>query len=816
MQLMPSPKYDRGYQWALQHFRSNSHKYLPFGKFSGRTSAVISESLSGKRIAITGSTGFLGTALVERLLRGVPDCELVLLVRPNRRSSAQRRVEREILRNDAFDILRSQWGEEFDTICEQRISVVSGDVTSDGLGLNEDDRHLFTSCDVVIHSAATVSFDSPLDSSIEINLLGPNRIIQLLKDMEVRPHLVAVSTCYVAGNRRGAANEELLAGTPFQVDVDWRAEVDAARRTRTDLDARSRIPEELSNFHKGAREELGAAGVPMLAAKTEQLRVAWVNDQMVEAGRSRATSLGWPDVYTYSKALGETALVELHGDIPISIVRPSIIESAWSQPSPGWIRGFRMAEPLIVSFAKGELNTFPGYPEGIIDVIPVDMVAAAIIAVAAKGPAEEPEVFQIASGSTNPLQFKKLLNTAMEWFGDNPVYDANGHPTASTEWKYAGSSGLEEQLHRVVKAFDIAAKVINRLPIRGENSFTSKFAERRQNLDQIKGYVDIYGAYGKCEALYGIERTLSLWNSLPLEDQQQFGFDPSIIDWHHYITEVHLPTVVIQARVKTTPEKRSGPSRSERLRTAVLDPDRHFAAFDLENTLIASNVVESYAWLATRHLSPKKRFEFTLRTLSETPGLWRRDKRDRTDFLRYFYQRYKGAPLQQLERDAAEMLSDLILIKSFPAGLRRVRAHRAAGHQTVLITGALDIAVDPLRPLFDHIIAARIDRKDGKLTGEMLDVPPTGEVRAQLMVDWAEENGLDPQQGVAYADSASDLPMLEAVGYPVAVNPETRLVTIAERRGWLTENWPKTAGAPKPLLPMGQRPKSQATPEGVH
>ena len=289
---MRSPKYDRGYQWALQHFRSNSNKYLPFGKYSDRTNAVISEALSGKRIAITGSTGFLGTALVERLLRGVPDCELVLLVRPNRRNSAQRRVEREILRNDAFDTLRSQWGDEFDAICEQRISVVSGDVTNEGLGLSEDDRHLFTSCDVVIHSAATVSFDSPLDSSIEINLLGPNRIIQLLKDMEVRPHLVAVSTCYVAGNRRGAANEELLAGTPFQVDVDWRAEVDAARRTRTDLDARSRIPEELSNFNKGAREELGAAGLPMLAAKTEQLRVAWVNDQMVEAGRSRATSLG--------------------------------------------------------------------------------------------------------------------------------------------------------------------------------------------------------------------------------------------------------------------------------------------------------------------------------------------------------------------------------------------------------------------------------------------------------------------------------------------------------------------------------------------
>ena len=188
---------------------------------------------------MTGSTGFLGTALVERLLRSVPDCELVLLVRPNRRNSAERRVQREIFRNDAFDILRSQWGDDFEDICQQRVSVISGDVTSEGLGLDQAGRQLFVSCDVVIHSAATVSFDSPLDSSIEINLLGPNRVVDVLKEASATPHLIAVSTCYVAGNRRGAANEEFLAGTPFQVDVDWRAEVEAARRTRADLDARS-------------------------------------------------------------------------------------------------------------------------------------------------------------------------------------------------------------------------------------------------------------------------------------------------------------------------------------------------------------------------------------------------------------------------------------------------------------------------------------------------------------------------------------------------------------------------------------------------
>ena len=59
---------------------------------------------------------------------------------------------------------------------------------------------------------------------------------------------------------------------------------------------------------------------------------------------------------------------------------------------------------------------------------------------------------------------------------------------------------------------------------------------------------------------------------------------------------------------------------------------------------------------------------------------------------------------------------------------------------------------------------------------------------------------------MAYADSASDLPMLESVGFPVAVNPEPKLATIARRRGWHVEHWSKAPGGPRPLLPMGARP----------
>ena len=282
------------------------------------------------------------------------------------------------------------------------------------------------------------------------------------------------------------------------------------------------------------------------------------------------------------------------------------------------------------------------------------------------------------------------------------------------------------------RAFDKINVVVNALPIRGTKAtITEKLTEKRRILDQAHGYVQIYGAYGRCEALYQITRLMDLWNELDDDDRENFGFDPSAIDWTHYITNIHLPTVVIQARVKMTPDKRVGPSREQRLRSQVLDPQRHFAAFDLENTLIASNVVESYSWLATRRLDPVARLRFIAKTVGEIPSLWARDRRDRTDFLRHFYRRYEGAPVDMLDEDAKELLSQLIITKSFPGGMRRVREHRAAGHKTVLITGALDLAVKPLEPLFDEIIAARVDSRNGIYTGEMLDVPPIGEVRAK-------------------------------------------------------------------------------------
>jgi HAD superfamily hydrolase (TIGR01490 family) len=767
---------------------------------------VIAESLAGQRIAITGATGFVGTALVERLLRRVPECELVLLIRAGKRTSAQDRLRREILKNDAFDRLRAELGgaEAFEAMARRRIQVIDGDVGTDGLGLSAPDQAVLASCSVVIHSAAAVAFDSPLDRAIEINLLGPSRVAATLNSLGVTAHLVAVSTCYVAGNRRGRAPEELVSEGPFDLGLSWRAEVAAARRLRSDLEAASRTPEQLVRFRSEARRELGAAGGPALGAKTEQLRTRWVDDQLVEAGRARAASVGWPDAYAFTKALGEQALTETAGAVPVSIVRPSIIESALAEPRPGWIRGFRMAEPVIISYARGLLKEFPGIPEGTIDVVPVDLVVAAIINVAALGPGRAPRITQVASGSTNPLKYGTMQDSIRAYFTAHPLYDAEGQPIIVPDWTFPGRGRVQGQLQRARKLITRAEHTLQALPLRGaQAAWSAKLEDKRADVERALEYVELYGLYTECEAIYDVDALLAMWAELDEGDRAAFCFDPRTIDWQCYIHDIHLPSVVTHARAKSTPGKHRV-DRTKRLRAAVLDEQRQVAAFDLENTLIASNVVESYSWLATRRLPRADRARFVMRQLAEAPTMLKLDRADRSDFLRYFYRRYQDAPAEVLRADAEELLSQLILTKSFPAGLRRVREHRARGHKTILITGALSIVVEPLRPLFDEIVAADMTvRADGTLSGELASVPPTGETRAQILADYCASLGVGLDQAVAYADSTSDLPLLEAVGFPVAVNPETRLAAIARKRGWLVEHWSKAPGAPRPLLPIG-------------
>jgi fatty acyl-CoA reductase len=826
---------------------------------------MLREALDAKRIAITGSTGFLGTALTERVLRCLPNTEVVLLVRPGRRGAAER-VRRDVLGNDCFDRLRHELGTRFDEEVARRVVPLAGDVTVDGLGLDAAGRRLLASCTAVVHSAATVNFDSPLDAAVEVNLLGPSRVARVLLEAAGEgalgaagegalgaaaredalqdlgkpgqgrplpgasgrsplpgpggrspfpepgqrwplPHLIAVSTAYVAGGRRGLAPEAPLSDTPFSPRADWRAEVEAARRARSDSEAASRDPKRLARFRSQARAELGAAGVPLLAEKTERLRTEWADDRMVELGKARAQALGWPDAYAYSKALGEWALLEARGDLPVTLVRPSIIEAALAQPVPGWTRGFRMADPIIISYARGLLREFPGIPEGIVDVIPVDLVVAAILAVAARGPLAEPDVVHAASGARNPLRYGQLVSLVRHWFSEHPLADDKGQPIEVPQWTFPGRRRVQRQLHQATTAMRGAEKLLQALPLRGSRAeLAARVEQRHDDARRALGYVELYGSYTETEAVFSVGHLLQLAQQLSPDERHEFCLDPAVVDWPSYCHGVYLPAVVAHSRVPQAGLRRrprAGLSREQRARHAVLSPERQLAVFDLENTLVATNVVDSYAWLASRPMEFPERARFVVRTLLEAPRMLHLDNLDRGDFLRWFYRRYEAADFRGLSEEAWEMTSDLLFAKAFPAGIRRVREHRALGHRTLLITGALDFLIEPFKPLFDDVVCAHMRTSSGQLSGELDEVPPTGEARALLMADYAAAHGLDMSQCVAYADSTSDLPMLEAAGFPVAVNPETKLASIARKRGWLVEQWSRAPGFRRALLPFG-------------
>ena len=471
----------------------------------------IGRDLRAKRFFITGATGFLGTALVERILRCIPDAEITVLVRPGRRADAAARLAREVIRNDCFNRLRDELGDRFAAEVARRVKAVPGDVGQDGLGLDDAGRAALAASDIVIHSAATVSFDAPLTQAVEINLLGPARVGAAVAASGSGAHLISVSTAYVASTHQGEAKEELLSENRFTLDIDWEDEVKAARRLRDDLQAASRRPDRLAGFTKDARNEIGGAGDHLLAARAEKIREEWVRTELVDAGTARAHSLGWPDAYPFTKAMGERVLVQQWaGTVPITFVRPSIIESALEEPRPGWIRGFRMAEPIIISYARGMLREFPGVPEGIVDVIPVDLVVAAILGVAAHGPDPDgPTVYHVASGVRNPFPYGHLVELCEDWFSRNPLYDERGQPISVPEWSFPGRGRVQRQLRRADQAMTVAERLLTSLPVRGKQAeLAARIEDRHALAKRALGYVELYGAYAETDARYRVDRLL--------------------------------------------------------------------------------------------------------------------------------------------------------------------------------------------------------------------------------------------------------------------------------------------------------------------
>lgn len=276
-------------------------------------------------VLLTGATGFLGMELLARLLDS-SDRRVLALVRARTDDEARSR-------------LRTTLAGIFDDPAPyaDRVVALRGDLTAPGLGLDEAARELALGADEIIHGAASVAFDLPLDESRAINVEGTRRMLELAEESHARKTLkrfTYVSTAYVAGDCGGRVREQ--ASTP-------------GKRFR--------------------------------------------------------------NAYEHSKSEAETLVQERRDLLPVTIVRPSIVVG---DKHTGWTASFNVIYSPLRAFASGAFSMLPARRRSPVDVVSVDYVARATLALSSAQEARG-RTFHIVAGD-EAHTVGELLDDASERF----------------------------------------------------------------------------------------------------------------------------------------------------------------------------------------------------------------------------------------------------------------------------------------------------------------------------------------------------------------------------------------------------------------
>ena len=398
-----------------------------------------------RKIFLIGGTGFLGKVTLSMLLYRFPNIGRVYVtVRARSQEESEARFWNNVLTEPPFDPLRERYASALDGFIRDKVEVVGGDIAESNLGFSDEEaQRIAGDIDVVINSAGNVTFNPTLESGLRTNVVGTQNVIAFTKRMK-RPCLIHISTCFVAGNRSGAVweNDDVigyfprkheLKGVEFSVEQEIADCAKMSERAREEAKDAMRVAQFREQARKRLNEELRDTDDPdALGLAVARERKVWTRNRLTELGIERAEFWGWPNIYTYTKALGEQ-LVAAETGIVRSIVRPSIVESAKDYPFPGWNEGFTTTAPIIFMTLKGQ-RQIPANPNLVLDITPVDQVAAVMLAVAAQACIEEPKlVHQAATGDSNPNTWSE----SSRWLA---CFDANRNWKRKTVCAYSAKS----------------------------------------------------------------------------------------------------------------------------------------------------------------------------------------------------------------------------------------------------------------------------------------------------------------------------------------------------------------------------------------
>ncbi|XP_070493146.1 putative fatty acyl-CoA reductase CG8306 [Chironomus tepperi] len=434
----------------------------------------VADFYRNKNVFITGGTGFVGIALVEKILRSTDVGKVYMLIRPKKGKSIEERLQ-DITKNAVFSKLL----EEKSPDVFQKLIAVSGDVGEENLGLSASDRELLVNnVNIVIHSAATLDFQAALRPTVMINLLGTRQVMELCKQVKNLNSMVHISSAYV--NSFLLETEEKL--YPQPEDADKVIEI-----------VKSKNDAELDLMTPGL-----------------------IKDH--------------PNTYTFTKHLAEHEVAKCASVVHAGIIRPSMITASWNEPVKGWTISKNGPQGFLMGASKGVIRRLPVDPKLIYDYIPVDMVVNQVIATAyhvAQKKSGELSIFHCTTSSCNPFKWDILGEKTNELLTMFPLKSAVWYPYL----KFSPSLflfKLSAILIHFIPAYilDFVTRIAGGRPI---------LVRLHTNVwDSLK----LLERFIFTEWKFHNKNTQLLSKTMSPVDQEKFNFDVMPLDWVDYFTNL--------------------------------------------------------------------------------------------------------------------------------------------------------------------------------------------------------------------------------------------------------------------------------------
>jgi nucleoside-diphosphate-sugar epimerase len=518
---------------------------------SERTAPLpLRRSLAGKHVFLTGGSGFLGKVWLAMALTHLPEIgRIYVFLRPKALVPARQRFEKMLNSSPAFRPLHERYGARFSEFVSERVEVVEGELSSPNLGLPDDVvRRLRRELDVFIHCAGLVDFNPDLRKAISSNVDATMRVADFVEGCD-RAALLHISTCYVAGRRYGNIDEVLPrdyapvgAGFDAEAEVeDAKAAIDQVTRSRaTDEEQRAARAEVIDELNKQGRAEPTPKVFESLLRKRLRERL---KDALVDEGMERAQRWGWPNTYTYTKSLAESLLARRQDRIRLSVLRPSIVESALDFPFEGWNESFNGSAPLAYIMGSW-FRMVPAKPLAPFDVIPVDEVCRAMtIASAALVTGRHAPVYHVGSSDRNACSvgraadlivlshrrhFRERHRTRME-----RVVKSRWDAVLVEPDNPFGVKASRSVMRGVLEAIDMLPEKLREKA----DGLVTRLNETDDRFAQIEKLVKLYQPF-MYESHYEFRsRALSQHPAL----EEELAFRPERVDWRKYWLDVHMP-----------------------------------------------------------------------------------------------------------------------------------------------------------------------------------------------------------------------------------------------------------------------------------